>query len=78
MNDFKVSVIIPVYNASKYVTQAVETTLMQPETAEVILIEDGSTDDSLLVCQSLQKNTRRSTFHAIEIRRIMAPGLAVT
>jgi glycosyltransferase involved in cell wall biosynthesis len=48
-----VSVIIPVYNASKYVTQAVESALAQPETAEVLLIEDGSTDDSLAVCQSL-------------------------
>lgn len=55
MNDFKVSVIIPVYDASKYVTQAVESALLQPETAEVILVEDGSTDGSLLVCQSLTK-----------------------
>ncbi|HAF61799.1 MAG TPA: hypothetical protein DCK95_05690 [Anaerolineaceae bacterium] len=39
MEIFKVSVIIPVYNAASFVTQAVESALAQPETAEVILIE---------------------------------------
>ena len=45
-----VSVIIPVYNASSFVVQAVESALNQPETGEVILIEDGSSDNSLDVC----------------------------
>jgi len=49
----QISVIIPVYNAASFVTQAVESALSQPETAEVILIEDGSTDGSLQVCQKL-------------------------
>lgn len=48
-----VSVIIPVYNAAAYVSQAVESALAQPETAEVILVEDGSPDDSLQVCKAL-------------------------
>jgi glycosyltransferase involved in cell wall biosynthesis len=50
----KVSVIIPVYNAAAYVQQAVESALAQPETAEIILIEDGSTDNSLDVCRELE------------------------
>lgn len=50
---FKVSIIIPVYNAGPFVTQAVVSALNQLETGEVILIEDGSTDNSLEVCQSL-------------------------
>jgi glycosyltransferase involved in cell wall biosynthesis len=49
----KVSVIIPVYNAASFVSQAAESALAQPEVAEVILIEDGSTDASLAVCQEL-------------------------
>jgi glycosyltransferase involved in cell wall biosynthesis len=48
-----ISVVIPVYNAAGFITQAVESALAQPETAEVILIEDGSSDDSLAVCQAL-------------------------
>ena len=51
----QISVIIPVYNAAKYITQAVESALSQPETAEVLLIEDGSPDNSLEVCQDLEK-----------------------
>ena len=39
----QISVIIPVYNAAAYVTQAVESALEQPETAEVLLIEDWLT-----------------------------------
>ena len=49
----KISVIIPVYNASRFVTKAVGSALEQPETAEVILVEDGSPDDSLAVCENL-------------------------
>jgi len=52
-NSVKVSVIIAVYNAEKFVTKAVESALSQPETAEVILIEDGSPDKSLEVCEGL-------------------------
>lgn len=48
-----ISVVIPVYNAEKYVTQAVESALSQPETGEVILVEDNSPDNALQVCQEL-------------------------
>ncbi len=51
--EFKVSVIIPVYNAAAFVRQAVESALAQPETAEVILVEDHSPDNSLEVCLQL-------------------------
>ncbi|MDZ7379584.1 MAG: glycosyltransferase family 2 protein [candidate division KSB1 bacterium] len=49
----QVSVVIPVYNAAAYVREAVESALAQPEVAEVVLVEDGSLDNSLAVCQSL-------------------------
>jgi glycosyltransferase involved in cell wall biosynthesis len=52
-NLMQVSVIIPVYNAADFVRQAVESALMQPETGEVILVEDGSPDESWKVCQQL-------------------------
>lgn len=51
--EFFVSVITPVYNAAEFVTRAVESALAQPETGEVLLIEDGSPDNSLEVCQQL-------------------------
>ncbi|MCS3868662.1 glycosyltransferase involved in cell wall biosynthesis [Chryseobacterium ginsenosidimutans] len=51
----KISVIIPVYNAEKYVTQAVESALQcEAEVGEVILIEDKSPDNALEVCKELE------------------------
>ncbi len=47
----EISVVIPVYNARKYVESAVESALQQPETAEVILVEDNSPDNALEICQ---------------------------
>jgi len=55
----KVSVIIPVYNAEKYVTQAVESALQFDVVHEVILIEDKSPDQALQVCQQLAKQHDR-------------------
>jgi glycosyltransferase involved in cell wall biosynthesis len=51
----KVSVVIPVYNAAAYVEQAVASALAQPETGDVLLVEDGSEDSSLAVCQRLAR-----------------------
>lgn len=54
-----ISVIIPVYNAATFVTKAVRSALQQQEVREVILVEDGSTDDSLAVCQGLELEDSR-------------------
>ncbi|HQC07658.1 MAG TPA: glycosyltransferase, partial [Kaistella chaponensis] len=40
----KISVITPVYNAEKYIAQAVESVLQFPEVWEIILVEDQSPD----------------------------------
>ncbi|MDD2522759.1 MAG: glycosyltransferase family 2 protein [Anaerolineaceae bacterium] len=53
LSKINVSVVIPVYNAAVYVSQAVESALAQPETAEVLLVEDGSPDNALEVCEDL-------------------------
>lgn len=49
----EISVIIPVYNASKYIKKAVESALQLHQVKEVILIEDGSPDNSYEVCNVL-------------------------
>ncbi|MCE7054128.1 glycosyltransferase family 2 protein [Algoriphagus sp. AGSA1] len=48
---FQISVIIPVYNAADFVKVAVDSALSQPQVEEVILIEDGSMDDSFNECK---------------------------
>ena len=53
----KVSVVVPVYNAAPYVREAVDSVLQQPETGEVLLVEDGSRDNSLDVCRAIAAAT---------------------
>ena len=47
MEGFKVSIIIPLYNREKYISKAVESCINLPQTGEIIIIDDGSTDNSL-------------------------------
>jgi len=55
----KISIIVPVYNAEKFVSQAVESALLFEEVYEVILVEDKSPDNALLVCQALAEKHSR-------------------
>lgn len=58
-----ISVIIPVYNAEKYVTNAVQSALQFDEVFEVILVEDKSPDNALEVCKELtEKHPRVKLF----------------
>lgn len=59
----RISVIIPVYNAAAFVQRAVESALDQDETREVVLVEDGSTDESLDECRRLTETYTRVALH---------------
>lgn len=50
-----VSVVIPVNNAAAFISEAVHSACIQEEVREVLLIEDGSTDDSLEICKKLER-----------------------
>ena len=55
-----VSVVIPIYNAEKYLEQCIESVLSQTyNNIEVICVDDGSTDNSLLICNKYAQYDKR-------------------
>lgn len=56
MQPVEVSVVIPCYNAGRYIGEAIESVLCQAGGAfQIIIIDDGSTDNSLAVARSFGK-----------------------
>lgn len=63
--DELVSIIIPAYNAEKTIERCIESTLKQSyENVEIILIDDGSIDNTLqIVMKMAQKDARLKVIH---------------
>ena len=56
----KVSIIVPVYNASKYIRRCIESILCQTMgNFELLLIDDGSSDDSVKILKEYSKIDKR-------------------
>lgn len=52
MNNIFISIIIPVYNVSAYLRQCLESVINQSYShLEIIVVNDGSTDNSLSICE---------------------------
>lgn len=55
-----ISVIIPVYNTAAYLPRCIESVINQTyRNLEIILVDDGSTDDSRRICEVYAKNDPR-------------------
>lgn len=64
MNQPIISIIIPVYNVALYLKQCIESIINQEGNIEVILIDDGSPDESPSICDEYaQKDNRIHVIH---------------
>lgn len=54
----KISIIVPVYNSAKYLDECIQSLLNQDyPNIEIVLVDDGSTDESLEICLSYQEHS---------------------
>ena len=66
MNE-KISVLVPIYNAEKYIKRCIDSIINQSyKNIEVILIEDGSTDNSYNIIKEYQEKDDRIKIFSIE------------
>lgn len=63
----KVSIIVPVYNVEKYVERCLKSLINQTlHEIEIIIVNDGSTDNSLLICKKYEKIDKRIKIYSKE------------
>ena len=61
----KISIIVPVYNVEQYLERCVESLMNQSyKNIEILLINDGSTDNSGKLCDEIAKrDSRIAVYH---------------
>ena len=61
----KISIVIAVYNISSYIERCLDSVIKQKgDEIEILIIDDGSTDNSLDICKKYQKKDKRiKIFH---------------
>lgn len=68
MSNVKVSIVLPVYNGASYLSCAIQSILKQThENFELIVLNDGSKDDSESIIQSFQAKDKRIIYIENEI-----------
>jgi len=56
----KISIVVPVYNTEKYISRCIESILAQTfQNFEIILVDDGSSDNSLEICRRYRADDSR-------------------
>lgn len=66
-----ISVIVPVHNGDKYIRECIESIERTEEDTEILIVNDGSTDDTEAVCKKLASEYAN-------IRVITTPGVGVS
>lgn len=69
MKDILVSIVIPVYNTGKYLKECVDSVISQTHAnIEIIIVNDGSTDDSATIINNIAKQHHNVTVVSQENR----------
>lgn len=56
----KLSIIIPIYKAERYINQCIDSVLREaPEESEIILVDDGSPDRCSSICDDYKIHDKR-------------------
>ena len=59
-----ISVVIPVYNVEKYLRQCLDSVIYQTyQDLEILIVDDGSTDNSGAICDEYSADSRVKVFH---------------
>jgi glycosyltransferase involved in cell wall biosynthesis len=67
--EFHVSVIIPAYNVERFIEKAVKSALDQPQVKEIVVIDDGSTDKTRFIIQSMIDDRIKLIHHENNINK---------
>lgn len=63
----KISIIVPIYNSEKFLDDCIKSLINQSySNIEIILINDGSTDNSLSICEKYKQSDSRIIVKSIE------------
>lgn len=71
-SEFKVSVIMPVYNGEEFIRKAIESVLIQEVSLELIVIDDGSTDKTSEIVKNMRDHIDEAKA-SIDIESFMFP-----
>lgn len=60
MNNELITIVVPIYNVERYLEKCLTSIILQTyKNLEIILVNDGSTDNSLKICEEFKKNDDR-------------------
>lgn len=71
MGEKLVSIIIPVYNAEKYISRCLDSIINQSyKNIQIIVIDDGSTDNGVLILDKYKEDDNRISVYRTENRGV--------
>lgn len=64
MKNDLISIIVPIYNTEKYLSKCLDSIINQSyKNIEIILVDDGSLDNSSLICKEYVKKDKRTKYY---------------